>query len=426
MRHFEDTLANGLKVLTVPMPSLSSASVTVWVGVGSRYEPKRLGGISHFLEHMAFKGGRKYNSARKVAEAVDSIGAANNASTSHEITNYFVRTSTEQIERGFDVLSDMLLYPLLPEREIEKERGVILEEIKMYKDDPKSHVGMIYADLIFGDTPMGRNVIGTKQSVSEIQKEDFVNYRNKHINSSNMLITVAGGVKRDNVLKLTEKYFGALSPGKKGVYKKYTHRQKEPRVKVLTQAREQTNLIVGFPGMRYGAESRYAEWLLGVILSGGMSSRLFLEVREKRGLAYAVSAGSSRFRDTGEFSAYAGVPNDKVTKAIKVILDQFYRLADGKLPITARELEKAKNYTKGHFALGLERTDSVGAFFGMEKMMTGKVILPDEETQAVDRVTIDEVLDAARRIFQPSQVNIAVIGPCRDESKFHQILNFNN
>lgn len=416
-------LPNGICFIHVPVLNLESATFTVWYGVGSRYEQDRVAGISHFLEHMAFKGGKKYPTARAVSEAMDAIGAENNASTSQEYTNYYVRAATSVLPKAVDVLADVLLAPRLAEEEIEKERGVIIEEINMYEDDPKDYVNLLYNSLIFPG-PLGRDIAGSRETVRGIGRQDFIDFRKVYYAPENIIITVSGGIEFDKARSLAEKYFGRIK--KSGYQNKYKHfkgYQKTPQVVLKSKSTEQTNLIIGFPGKRHGEPDRYAEAILGVILGAGMSSRLFREVREKRGLAYSVYAGSSHYQDTGEFSAYAGVPVKKAEEAVKVILGEFYKLVDGKDGVDKKELLKAREFFKGHMALSMESTKWINYFFGSEQVKGGELKTPEQVFEAIDKVTVDEILAVAKDIFKPDKVNLAVIGPYDNSKSFTSILN---
>lgn len=411
-------LANGVRLIHVPIPTLESATFTIWYGVGSRYEQDKLAGISHFLEHMAFKGGKKYPSARAVSEALDAIGAENNASTSQEYTNYYVRASVASLPNAVDVLADVLLAPSLDEAEIEKERGVIIEEINMYEDDPKDYVNLVYGNLIFPG-PLGRDIAGSRDTVRKIKKQDFVDFRKAYYKAENIVITVSGGIKYRQAYELAEKYFGRIKKsGYQNVYQHFKEDQKGPQVVLKTRKTEQANLIVGFPGNKHGEPTRYAEGLMGVILGSGMSSRLFREVREKRGLAYSVYAGSSHYQDTGEFSAYAGVPVGKAAEAVKVILEEFYKFLGARHGLSQKELAKAKEFFKGHMALSMESTKWINYFFGSEEVKGGELKTPEQVFDAIDRVTIDEILAVAKEIFRPEKANLAVVGPYKSPAAF--------
>lgn len=416
-------LPNGIRFIHSHLPSLASSTFTIWYGVGSRYEEESVAGISHFLEHMAFKGGEKYPSASAVSETLDALGADNNASTSQEYTNYYVRAATSILPKAAEVLADALLSPVLAEKEIEKERGVIIEEINMYEDDPKDYVNLLYGQAIYPNHPLGRDIAGTRESVKRIKKADFLAFRESYYNPYNIVITVSGGIGYDEAYDLAVRYFGNLkSKGYKNIYKGFKVEQKTPIIKLHNKKTEQTNLIIGFLGNKFGESTRYAEALMGVILGGGMSSRLFREVREKRGLAYSIYASSSHYMDTGEFSAYAGVPVGKATKAIEVILKELYKITSLKHGVTKKELAKAKEFFKGHMALSLESTKWINYFYGYEEIKGGELKTPEEVFKAIDKVEAQEIVEVAKKLFKPEKVNLAIVGPYETEHKFAKLL----
>ncbi|HJX02078.1 MAG TPA: pitrilysin family protein, partial [Candidatus Humimicrobiaceae bacterium] len=373
-----DKLSNGIRVITVEMPTLESATVTYWVGVGSRFEHESVSGLSHFLEHMVFKGSKKRPSAKEISEAIDSIGGEFNASTSKEWTNFYIKARAGVIETAFDVLSDMVLNPLLKEEEIEKEKGVILEEMAMYEDTPMAKIEDVFERAIFPGNPMGRDVIGTRKTVSSILQNDFLRYRDTYYGSNNFVVTVAGGVKRNEVVKLAEKYLGEMRVKPEKEIEKFNSTQSNPFVFLESKKNEQGHLILGFLGGERGHKDRFTEAVLDSILGGGMSSRLFIEVRERRGLAYAIRTSSEHYEETGYFSTYAGVDLKRIDDAIKVILEEHYDLASGKKPISEKELNKSKEYLKGHLALSLEDTKAVDGFFGIQELMLGRIETPGE------------------------------------------------
>lgn len=406
------------------MPTLESATLTVWVATGSRFEEPSVAGISHFLEHMAFKGGKKYKSAMDVSETIDAIGGEFNAATSTEWTNFYVRASAQKLETAFDVLSDMLLTPSLKQKDIDREKGVIIEEIGVYEDMPRVNIWNKFQDTIFQGNSLARDVIGTKETVSSLTRQNFADYRDKYYFGQNMIITVAGGIKEKDALKLVEKYFGGLSS--KPEYKrevKFNWKNNPKRLYVQNKKSEQANIVFGYPGHKHGLPSRYVEAILATILGGGMSSRLFTEVREKRGLAYTVSTDADHSLDTGYFAAYAGVDPNKAEEAIKVMLDEHYKLTTPKHGVTKKEFTKAKEYLKGHTALSLESTKSVNTFFGYEELMLGKTRTPEEVFKGIEKVTMDEVLSMAKEIFDQKKLHLAIIGPYPSKDKFEKFIN---
>lgn len=424
MKHILTRLDNGVRLLTVPMPSLESVTVTIWAGVGSRAEENSLAGISHFLEHMVFKGSKSRPSAKLIAEAVDEIGGEFNAATSKEWTNFYIKARSGNVDLAFDVLSDMVLNPILKAEEIEREKGVILEEMAMYEDTPMLKIGDVFEGLIFKGDSLGRDIIGFEKSIRSIKRDDFERYRNTHYYADNIVVSVAGGVEADKVRGLAENYFSSLKASGKKEEKKYKFRpvQKSPGVFLKSKKNEQAHFILGFLAGERGSQERFKEAVLASILGGGMSSRLFIEVRERRGLAYSVKTSMDRFVDTGEFASYAGVDVPKAQEAIKVILDEHYSLARGKKKISLKELNKAKEYIKGHLALSLEDTKDVNGFYGESELMLGKIETPDEVFAGIDKVTIDDVVNRAKELFVPERLNLAIIGPYKDQAAFEKIL----
>ncbi|HUC94391.1 MAG TPA: pitrilysin family protein [Candidatus Saccharimonadales bacterium] len=418
------TLASGLRVVTVPMPSLESITLTIWVKTGSRNEDQKVGGISHFLEHMVFKGSSKRPTARDISQAVDAIGGEFNAATSKDWTNFYIKASKENLETAFDVLSDMVLNPLIKSDEIEREKGTIIQEIKMYEDTPMMHIGDVFEELAFEGSSLGRDTAGTEKTVRGIMREDFLDYRKVHYHPENMLVTVAGGVDEKKVIDLVKKYFSSLTSLKGVTFKGQAFKvsQTKPQIKLQTKKSEQAHLVLGFMSEGRGYEKRYAQSLLSVILGGGMSSRLFIEVRERRGLAYSVRTSPERYQETGYMGTYAGVNVEKADEAVKVILDQCYGLASGKYPVTTKELAKAKGFLKGNLALALEDTHDVSGFYGEQHLFLEKVLTPEEIYKKVEAVTIQDIISEAKKLFVPEKLNLAIIGPYKDEKKFVQLL----
>ena len=415
-------LKNGVRVLTVSLPKMESATLTVWVGVGSRYEPASVSGISHFLEHMVFKGSQKRPSAKLIAEAVDSIGAEFNASTSKEWTNFHIKARAGVMDIAFDVLSDMVLRPILKPEEIEREKGVIVEEIAMYEDTPVAKIGDVFEQLIFKGSSLGRDITGSKETVLGIKRNDFANYRDKHYFAKNILISASGGIETNKVIELANKYFGNVPSGKKSKIE-ISKKQKKSQVLLHPKKKEQAHFILGFLGNKRDNKDRFTEAVLAAILGGGMSSRLFSEVRERRGLAYAVRASFDHYVDTGYFAAYAGVDIKRIEEAIKVTLDQCIGLAEERFPIRKDEIKKAKEFVKGHLALSLEDTEDVNKFFGEEELILGKVITPEDVYKEIDKVSVPDILGVAKKIFSPKNLNLAIIGPYQNQAHFESLLS---
>ena len=424
MRFSKNTLKNGLRVITVPLSNLESATVTVWIKTGSRMEEGKVAGISHFLEHMVFKGSKKRPTAKEIAEEVDGLGGEFNAGTNKDWTNFYIKARAGNMETAFDVLADMVLNPILAEEEIEREKGVIVEEIRMYEDTPMFRIGDVYEQLAFGKTSLGRDIIGSEKTVTGLKRDDFVRYRDTYYYPENILLTVAGGVSEKEVLNLAGQHLSQLkkaakSPAKPVVFKQ---KQKRPQVKLHAKKKEQAHFILGFMGEGRNYKGKLVQAVLAAILGGGMSSRLFSEVRERRGLAYSVRTSVERYEDTGYFGTYAGVDVKRIDEAIKVTLNEHYKLASGETPISARELKKAKEFIKGHLALSLEDTKDVNYFFADQELYLTKIETPEDIFRGIDKVTIEEVIAEAKKAFRPEKLNLALIGPYEDPERFEKLI----
>jgi predicted Zn-dependent peptidase len=356
------------------------------------------------------------------AEAIDAIGGEVNAATSKEWTNFYIKARKDALATSFDVLSDMILNPILDPEEIEKEKGVIIEEMAMYEDTPMYRVGEIFEQVIFEGTALGPDVIGTKETVSGITKDDFVLYRSKQYYPENIVITVAGGVQEKEVMELAKKYFGALQSSMHETVEPIVVTQNKPKVHLVEKKNEQAHIVLGFLGNKKGTEERFAEALLATILGGGMSSRIWLEVREKRGLAYSVQTDVDHYRDTGYISTYAGVEVGKIDNAIEVILEEYYALARETKPLTEKEIRKAKEYLKGHIALSLEDTKRVTRFVGEDELILGKSDSVEKIYEGLESVTKEDILRVAKKFCVPERLNLAIIGPYDNVERFKNIV----
>lgn len=407
------------------MPSLPSATVCIWVKTGSRNEDKKTNGISHFLEHMAFKGSKKRPTAKEISEVIDGIGGEFNAGTGKEYTNYYVKCQAGNIGVAFDILTDMLINPILDKEEIEREKGTIIEEIRMYEDTPMMKIGDVFEELVYDGHRLGWDIAGSEKTVKNITRDDFVRYRKSYYYPENIVVTVSGGVDREEVLKLSKKFFKDLKvkpPQKESELDKFILTQSSPRIKLHKKKKEQAHFILGFMADGRDYQGKYAQSILAAILGGGMSSRIFIEVRERRGLAYSVRTSMDRYIEAGYMGTYVGADVAKATEAVKVVLDQHYQLSSGKSKISKEELIKAKEFLKGHLALALEDTRDVASFFGEQELFLPKVKTPGEVFALVDKVSVDDVMLEAKRLFVPERLNLALIGPYKSDSKFDNIL----
>jgi len=417
--HQKSLLKNGLRVITVPMESVKSATALVMVGTGSRYETKKINGISHFLEHMIFKGTNTRPSSLAITSLIDSIGGSFNAFTSKDHTGFYVKASSEHLELILDVLSDMLLNSLYDPKELEKERGVIIEEINMYEDQPQALVGEYFEELLYGDSPVGWRIIGTKENIQKITRDEVVDYVSRMYHSSSIVVGLAGQLSKEN---LVEKYFGAVKQGPENQFVSSGDNQSQAKSLVHFKKTDQAHLCLGVRAYPMGHPDRYVLAVLANILGGNMSSRLFLEVREKRGLAYYVHSGSEEYHDRGYFVSQAGLRISALEDAIKVIVEQ-YALMSAK-EVSARELQRAKDFFKGRMVLRLEDSYNVAALYTSQELLEKKIETPEEILTMVEKVTTEDIQKVAKDIFVNQKLNLAVVGPFKQEAKFEKLLKF--
>jgi predicted Zn-dependent peptidase len=413
---------NQLSVLTVNMPAVKSATALVLVGTGSRYEEKKLNGIAHFAEHMFFKGTEKRPEAVDISSTIDGVGGEFNAFTSKEYTGYYVKAASKHLDLSLDVVSDMLLNSKFEQKEIDKERGVVGEELRMYLDQPMRYVGEIYEMLLYGDQPLGWDTVGTLDSLANINRADFVNYIENYYKPNNMLLVISGDVTEEKGEDLAKKYFGSLSDKETKTYLPVKISQTEPDLRLFTKETEQAHLVLGVRGFPIGNPDHYKMSVLNAVLGTSMSSRLFLEVREKRGLAYYVRSGAEEYLDAGSFSVSAGVEPGKIEEAIKVIMEQLARVTTEDVP--QEEFNKAKENIKGKLVLELEDSRDVAVMFGLQQLLEKRLRTVETIMTEIDKVSAKDIKDLATRIFKNDALNLAVIGPYKDESKFTKILKW--
>ena len=423
MKFNKKILPNGLTVITIPMPSFESATALVMVGAGSRYETRQNNGISHFLEHMAFKGTKSRPTFMEISGLVDGIGGEFNAFTGKEYTGYYIKAGKNNIELCLDIISDMLQNSKLESAEIEKEKGVIIEEINLYEDTPMRNIGDVYERLLYGDTPLGWDTVGEKDIIRSIKREDFTKYLESLYSPSNMTVVLAGGVSEGQSVELVEKYFSKMKKFKPEKALAIKENQKKPAVSVKNKKTEQAHLALGVRTVPLGSDERYPLSVLSSVLGGGMSSRLFSEVREKRGLAYYVKASSDQYTDAGSLVITAGVDPKRIEEAVEVILAELSDLRDGRKKIAVEELKKAKEYLKGHLVLELEDSRSVSIFYASQNILEKEIKNPDEVLSKIDGVTEGEVMKAAKKYLVKETLNLAVIGNFKDKGKFEKLLS---
>jgi predicted Zn-dependent peptidase len=401
------TLANGLQVVTESMPSVRSVSMGIWLRTGSRHEREDQNGIVHFLEHMVFKGTRS-RSGEEIARAADAIGGHLDAFTSKEFTCFSIKVVDEHLPRAFDIVSDLVKNPLLRSGDIAKESRVIQEEIKMVEDTPDDLVHEIFSKSYWPHHSLGRPILGTRATVGAFNQRRLRDFFRRHYVPGNMLLTAAGNLTHGQVVGLAGKQFGQLSKGHvvaEGPTPVAHPHTRYRRKKEL----EQTHICLGTPAYPYAHEKRFASYVLNTILGGGMSSRLFQNIREKYGLVYAVFSGLSAYRDAGILSIYAGTAPANARKVVSLIIKEFRYLKN--LSIPPEELQRAKDYLKGNLLLGLESTTSRMANLARQELYYGRCITLDQVAAQIDAVTGEDVAEVARELFQSDRIAVTVLGP---------------
>jgi predicted Zn-dependent peptidase len=419
MSTFEkQTLSNGLRVLTAPMDGAQSVIVAIMLAAGSRYETPDTNGIAHFAEHMFFKGTEKRPTARDIAGEIDSIGGEFNAFTGKEYTGYYVKCAAEHREIATDVLVDMLRRSKFDAEEIDREKGVIIEEMNMYFDTPRDYIGGVYDELLYGDQPLGWDIIGRKETVRSATRDTFMDYLGHWYKPNRMVVGVAGKIEGDLMAEL-EGLLGDMEAGQTG--------EPDPvaasnggRVKVHTKQSEQAHICLGVRSYPLRHPDRYALQLVATVLGGGMSSRLFTEVRERRGLAYYVFGLNHSYTDAGSLYAQAGVDINRIDDAVTTVAEELKRIAEE--PVPAAELEKARNFSKGRFVLQLESPQGLVMYGLRREVLENEVVDPEEILAELDKVTVEDVQRVAQDVIRDDGFKLALIGPFDDADRFEKLL----
>jgi predicted Zn-dependent peptidase len=414
-----DTLGNGLRVLTADLPYAQSVAVLVMLAAGSRYETAENAGIAHFSEHMFFKGTEKRPSAKEIAGTVDAIGGEFNAFTGKEYTTYYVKCAAEHRDVVLDVLVDMLRNSRFEAEEIEREKGVILEEMNMYYDTPRDFIGGVYEELLYGDQPLGWDIIGRKETVRAADRDTFLGYTNRWYHPERMVVGLGGNVGDDAVEKI-EQLLGDLSAAETGEPEPADVQANGPRVKIHQKQSDQAHLCLGVPSYPLEHPDRYVLQLLATVLGTGMSSRLFTEVRERRGLAYYVFGINHSYTDAGSLYSQAGVDINRADEAVEVIAHELKRIAEE--PVGAAELEKSRNLAKGRFLLQLENPQGMILFGLRREVLEGQAVDPQEIQDGLDAVTAEDIQRVAQDVIGRHGLNLALIGPFDEAEKFEALL----
>lgn len=416
-------LKNGLRIITVPKKGTRAAVVLVLVKTGSKYEEKDKMGISHFVEHMLFKGTKKRLTPLSVAETLDKVGGVYNAFTSEDFTGYYAKVDVDKIDIAMDWVADIYLNSLIPEKEVEKEKGVISEEINMIYDNPMVYSQVIWQRLLYGDQPAGWDVAGTKESVAGISRNDLVEYISTQYCASNTLVVLAGAIDDKRDFEKAKDYFQNTRIEKPKKSPEVFEDQKVPEVSILKRDTDQTHFCLGVRAYHNNHPDKYVQEVLATLLGGMMSSRLFVKVREELGLAYYIQSAASSNPNTGYLMSAAGLDNKNVEKGIVAILEEFKKI-QAKIP-KEKELQKAKDYIKGKTALKLEASDSLAFYYGEQALLERMVRTPFELFQRIDAVTPDDILRVGKDIFVPEKLNLAMIGPFENKERFQKLLREN-
>ncbi|MBC7644885.1 MAG: insulinase family protein [Thermoleophilia bacterium] len=414
-----DQLDNGVRLLTSDHAEAQSATALVMFGVGSRFEQANQCGIAHFAEHMFFKGTDKRPTARDISQEIDGIGGEFNAFTGKEYTGYYVKCAAEHLELAVDVLADQMLGSKFDGEEIDREKGVILEEMNMYRDTPMRYVGNIYDDLLYGNQPLGWDIVGTEDVIRGANRELFTSFLDRWYTGNRCVIGLGGRVS-DGAKDLTRELFSNMRQPNEGTRVDAKWEQTSPQVKLFNKESEQAHLVIGLRAPGVLSEDKQAISVFNAILGGGMSSRLFVEIRERLGLCYYVRSFHDAYTDTGSFAVSAGLDTGRIDMAITAIIDEMWKfLAE---PPAEAEFRKAKNYLKGRFVLGIEDPRGLIMYGVRKEAVEGGFTEPAEALAKIEAVTMDNVMRVARQILNPDLLNLAIVGPFEDQARFEKLL----
>ncbi len=420
MQYEKITLKNGLRIVFAPMAEAETVTVLVMTGVGSRYESKKENGIAHFLEHMMFKGTTKRPTAHDISAELDGIGAEYNAFTGKEYTGYYAKVAAPHAAIALDVVSDIFMNAKLEQEEITRESGTIVQELSMYEDMPMRHINDIFESHLYGDHPLGWEIIGTRENIRAFKRADFVRYMKRGYVAENVVVGVAGKFDRKQMQKDIELRFAHIGHGSQPRCKKVADKQSVPGLFIQKKKTDQTHMLLGVRAFDMFHPDRYALAVLATLLGSGMSSRLFIEVRERRGLAYNVHTSVEAYRDAGYLATQCGVEHGNLEKTIQVILHEYRKIATEL--VTPQELTKAKEYIKGKMAMGFEGSDDVIEYLVGQEVSRGEIILPAEKITRLEAVTPEDILRVAQEIFVNKRLNLAIIGPHAGKAKLEKML----
>ena len=422
MKYSKKVLKNGFRVVTIPMKDNPTVTVLVLVEAGSKYEKKEVNGISHFLEHMCFKGTTKRPKAIDISKELDAVGSQYNAFTAQEYTGYYAKSDAKHFKKIFDIVSDIYLNSTFPEAEMQKEKGVIIEEINMYEDLPNRHVQDLMMELLYGDQPAGWNIAGPKENILKMKRDDFINYKKMHYLPEATVMIVAGAVTEKTVMGQVEKVFGKIPRGKKEGKVKVKESQDNPKTLLKFKQTDQTHFVLGMRTYDLFNKKNAILSVLGGVLGGGMSSRLFQKLREEMGVGYYVRAYDDAYTDHGFFQISAGVDNKRINEVIEACLEECRKLKS--TLVDDDELEKVKECLIGNMKLSLESSDDIANFYGGQELLKREMKNAEEKAREVRKVTAKQIKDLTNEVFTNKKLNLAIIGPFKDKAQFSKILKF--
>jgi predicted Zn-dependent peptidase len=422
MKYTKTSLRNGLRIITAPMKGTETVTVLVMVGVGSRYETEKESGLSHFIEHMFFKGTKKRPNTRVIAEEMDAIGGEFNAYTGKSRTAYYAKADAKHFNIVLDVISDLFLNSKIETKEINRERGTILQEMSMYEDMPMRSVDDVFETLLYGKQSLGRRILGSKKTVSNLQRRDFLRYIQKFYTAKNTVVCITGNFDEKKELAKIKKSFSTIRRGEKIDFVPVKEIQKKPKLKIKNKKSDQTNFILGVRAYNNFHPDRFAANLLAVILGGNMSSRLFINLRERMGLAYYVRSSFESCQDVGQLTTQAGVEHKNLVKAVQIILAEYQKIARRK--VSSSELQRAKDFVRGKTVMSLESSSSVAEFLINQEIFKNEIVKPKQLFAQFEKVTVDDIQRVARDVFVPEKLNLAIIGPQqKNKQKLEKVLN---
>lgn len=420
--YHKSTLPNGVRVVTGPMTGVKSGTLIMSYEVGSRHEQEPVAGVSHFLEHMLFKGTEKRPDPKQISEEIEGVGGVLNAATSREGTSYWFKAPSSHFASGYEVLADIVRNSVIDEAELDKERLVILEEIRSVQDAPDELVHDVIDEVVWGDEPVGRSIAGSEETVSGIDRAAMVDFWQRNYTPDRLVIASGGDVRHEEVVALTEQYFGDLRGiGTPDEMSETQEDQRESRVRLVERETEQAHLCIAMPALSYATERRYVQSTLEAILSSGMSSRLFQEIREKRGLVYSVYGYFRPYFDVGQGVLYAGTDLERIEETVEALVGELRKLRDE--PVPEDELRRTKELRKGRLLMGFEDSRSVAGWIGSQEATYGEIKTPEEVMAKIEAVTAAEVQELAHELFQPARMNLALIGPYSDSKPFSDLIN---